>query len=137
MTTAVDPRGAARNQVAKITLKDPTPPYKFIRFEATQTGGANLQVGEIEIFGKFGGLSIPAVSGVVVGAAIDWWMTARFQEQLENRCNAFIDSVQVTLITGTRDKPGVEPLLAEAVRVTDAAQRRAIHDVLVQKVNSP
>ena len=75
--------------------------------------------------------------GIVVGAAIDWWMTARFQEQLENRCNAFIDSVQVTLITGTRDKPGVEPLLAEAVRVTDAAQRRAIHDVLVQKVNSP
>jgi len=75
--------------------------------------------------------------GLVAGAAIDWWMTARFQEQLENRCEGFVDSVQLALITGSKESPGVDPLLAEAVRVTDAAQRRAIHDVLVQRVSQP
>jgi hypothetical protein len=100
---------------------------------AATTGGG----GAIGSAGGPAGTVIGAGVGLVVGAAIDWWMTARFQEQLENRCNTFIDSVQSTLITGTKDKPGVEPLLAEAVRVTDAAQRRAIHDVLVQKVNNP
>ena len=75
--------------------------------------------------------------GLVAGAAIDWWMTARFQEQLQNRCEGFVDSVQLALITGSKESPGVDPLLAEAVRVTDAAQRRAIHDVLVQRVSEP
>ena len=107
------------------------------------TSGAVAMVGATGGGGAIGSAGGPAGTiigagvGIVVGAAIDWWMTARFQEQLENRCNAFIDSVQSTLITGTKEKPGVEPLLAEAVRVTDAAQRRAIHDVLVQKVNNP
>ncbi|HEV2296300.1 MAG TPA: hypothetical protein VGR35_20830 [Tepidisphaeraceae bacterium] len=83
------------------------------------------------------GTIIGAGVGLAVGAVIDWWMTARFQEQLRKRCNAFVDSVQLALITGTKQSPGVEPLLAEAVRVTDAAQRQAIHDVLVQRVGSP
>lgn len=57
----------ARNQVVKVTLKDPSPPSKFIRLEVTQTGGANLQIGEVELFGKFGGLSNPGISGVLIG----------------------------------------------------------------------
>jgi len=83
------------------------------------------------------GTIVGAGVGLVVGAAIDWWMTARFQEQLRNRCEDFVDSVQLALITGSKQSPGVEPLLAEAVRVTDAAQRQAIHDVLVQRVSAP
>ena len=83
------------------------------------------------------GTIVGAGVGLVVGAAIDWWMTARFREQLRNRCEDFVDSVQLALITGSKQSPGVEPLLAEAVRVTDAAQRQAIHDVLVQRVSTP
>jgi hypothetical protein len=59
----------ARNQVAQITLKDPTPPYKFIRYQATETPGATHQISEIEYFGKFGGLSNPGVSGVIPSPA--------------------------------------------------------------------
>ena len=83
------------------------------------------------------GTIVGAGVGLVVGAAIDYWMTARFQEQLRNRCETFIDSLQITLIRGSKQAPGVEPLLAEAVRLTDGSQRQAIHDVLIQRTGGP
>src|SRR6185503_20967743 len=59
----------ARNQVIRITLQDPSPPYKYLRYEATETPGTIHQLGEIEYFGKYGGLSNPFVSDITQGAS--------------------------------------------------------------------
>ena len=60
-------------------------------------------------------------------AAIDWWMTARFQEQLQNRCESFVDSVQLALITGSKESPGVEPLLAEHADIETQLADPSVH----------
>jgi hypothetical protein len=107
----------------------------------TATGGAMVGGagggGAVGSAGGPAGTIVGAGIGLAVGAVIDWWMTERFREQLRNRCENFVDSVQITLIQGSKDAPGVEPLLAEAVRATDAAQRQAIQDVLKQRVSNP
>jgi hypothetical protein len=58
----------ARLQVAKITLDQPSAPYKFIRFECTRTADTLYQVGEIEYFGEFG-LGVPKIELLGTGTA--------------------------------------------------------------------
>jgi hypothetical protein len=59
----------ARNQVLRIDLADPSPPYKFIRYEATETPGPTHAISEIEYFGKFGGVNVPLISDVTAAAS--------------------------------------------------------------------
>jgi hypothetical protein len=53
----------ARNQVALITLGEPSEPYKFIRYFVVETPGTLHQLNEIEYFGSFGGTGVPALAG--------------------------------------------------------------------------
>ena len=53
-----------RLQVVKVTLTQPSPLYKFIRYEVTETAGPNHQLGEIEYFGTFGGTNLARLSGL-------------------------------------------------------------------------
>ena len=76
-------------------------------------------------------------AGLVVGAAIDWWMTDRFKEKLAEQCNRFIDTVRDQLIDGTPQQPGLRSVFAEAVRLSDEAQRKAILDVLLEESGLP
>jgi hypothetical protein len=75
-------------------------------------------------------------AGLVVGAAIDWWMTDRFKDKLAEQCNRFLDSVRDQLIDGTLDQPGLRTVFGEAVRLSDEAQRKAILDVLLEEIGS-
>jgi hypothetical protein len=59
----------ARNQVIRVTLQDPSPLYKFIRYEATETPGSGHQLAEIEYFGKYGGVNNPVPSDVIQSPA--------------------------------------------------------------------
>ena len=92
--------------------------------------------------GTLGSLAGPAGTvvgigaGLVVGAAIDWWMTDRFKDKLAEQCNRFLDSVRDQLIDGTSEQPGLRTVFAEAVRLSDEAQRKAILDVLLEEIGS-
>jgi hypothetical protein len=59
----------ARNQVVRIDLENPSPLYKFICYEATETPGPTHQLAEIEYFGKFVGLDNPVPSDIAAGAS--------------------------------------------------------------------
>ena len=93
--------------------------------------------------GAVGSLAGPAGTvvgigaGLVVGAAIDWWMTENFKEKLAEQCNRFLDTVRDQLIDGTNQQPGLRVVFDEAVRLSDEAQRKAILDVLLEENGSP
>jgi len=55
------------NQVAKITLPAPAPPYQYIRFQVSDTAGLLHQLNEIEYFGDIGGLGKPRLTSRKVG----------------------------------------------------------------------
>jgi len=93
--------------------------------------------------GAVGSLAGPAGTvigigaGLVVGAAIDWWMTENFKEKLAEQCNRFLDTVRDQLIDGTHQQPGLRAVFDEAVRLSDEAQRKAILDVLLEENAAP
>jgi hypothetical protein len=76
-------------------------------------------------------------AGIVVGAAIDWWMTEKFKEKLAEQCNRFLNTVRDQLIDGSGNQPGLRAVFDEAVRLSDEAQRKAILDVLLEENGSP
>lgn len=51
------------NQVAKVTLGAPAPPYLYLRYQVSHTAGSLHQLNEIEYFGDVGGVSKPSLSG--------------------------------------------------------------------------
>jgi hypothetical protein len=51
------------NQVVKVTLPTPAPPYQYLRYEVSHTAGPLHQLNEIEYFGDVGGVSKPTLSG--------------------------------------------------------------------------
>jgi hypothetical protein len=72
--------------------------------------------------------------GVAVGAAIDWWMSERFEARMTAQLNAFFDSVEGQLVTGTEQAPGLQKALDEAVRMGGAAQRAALEAAIKESV---
>lgn len=105
----------ARNQIAKITLKDPTPPYKFIRYEATETAGATHAVAEIELFGKFGGLSNPGVSGILNAANF-------LQLKVRDGVDTMLDPSTIKLLV---DGVAITPVLSKNADVTSLLYDRS------------
>lgn len=56
----------ARTQTLLFSLETPAPPYTFIRYSVTQTGGNDHQLNEIEYFGTVGGTSsAPVITDIV------------------------------------------------------------------------
>jgi len=72
----------ARNQVVRIDLADPTPLYKFIRYQATETPGPTHQLAEIEYFGKFGGVRIPLISDITPAPS---WVLLRVTDGVDTQ----------------------------------------------------
>ncbi|MFN0130776.1 MAG: LamG-like jellyroll fold domain-containing protein [Verrucomicrobiales bacterium] len=50
------------NQVAKVTLGAPAPPYLYLRYQVSHTAGPLHQLNEIEYFGDVGGTSKPTLT---------------------------------------------------------------------------
>lgn len=69
------------------------------------------------------GTAAGIVGGFLVGAAVDWWMTDRFEEQVKSRCLAFLESSHAALITGPG---GLEEMLNLQVEQTASARRLAV-----------
>jgi hypothetical protein len=105
---------------------------------AAAAGGA--MAGGVGSGGAAGSIGGPAGTvigigaGLVVGAAIDWWMTDRFKDKLIEQCNRFIDTVRDSLIDGAGGQPGLRSVFDDAVRLSDEAQRKAILEVLLREV---
>lgn len=59
--SSTTPLWTSTNQVVRIDLQNPSPAYKYIRYQATETPGATHQIAEIEYYGKFGGLGNPTI----------------------------------------------------------------------------
>ena len=55
------------NQVAKVTLPTPAPPYLYLAIKSLNTAGPLHQLNEIEYFGDAGGTGKPTLSGRKVG----------------------------------------------------------------------
>ena len=55
------------NQVAKVTLASPAPPYQYLRYQVSHTAGPLHQLNEIEYFGDLGGVSKPSLSARKIG----------------------------------------------------------------------
>jgi len=51
------------NQVAKVTLAAPAPPYQYLRYQVSHTAGPLHQLNEIEYFGDVGGVGKPSLTG--------------------------------------------------------------------------
>ncbi len=98
---------------------------------ATGTGAAVGAKG-----GSLGGPAGTVVGfgvGVVVGVAIDWWMTARFEEKLAGELNKMVDRVQSLLIDETEDGVGLRTALDDICDVVRDAYQESLHDRIVKE----
>jgi hypothetical protein len=64
--------------------------------------------------------------GIAVGAAVDWWMSDRFEEKMTFQLNGFFDSVAHQLVEGTPGSPGLRVALYDAVKLGGESQRQAV-----------
>jgi hypothetical protein len=64
--------------------------------------------------------------GIAVGAAVDWWMSERFEEKMTFQLNGFFDSVTHQLIEGSKQSPGLRIALYDAVKLGGQSQRQAV-----------
>ena len=64
--------------------------------------------------------------GFAVGAAVDWWMSEKFEAKMTDQLNGFFDNVDNHLIKGTEQAPGLERALHEAIKHGSDAQRAAL-----------
>lgn len=70
------------------------------------------------------GTAIGLAGGFIAGAAVDWWMTAEFEQKIAGQCRSFLQATRDSLITGPQ---GLEALLvSEADRMHTAVQRAVI-----------
>lgn len=92
---------------------------------ATSTGGAGgTAVGPA-------GTIIGAGIGLVVGVAIDWWLTEEFQEKLVKDLNTYFDLLENHILDGTNEKPGLIPSLNRAIEDMNYAQAKVIGRAVV------
>jgi hypothetical protein len=68
--------------------------------------------------------------GLATGAAIDWWMSDKFEAKVTAQCNGFLDDVQSKLISGDKNSPGLEGSMQTAVQRASDAQRKTIVDAI-------
>lgn len=66
---------------------------------AAAGGGAGTLGGPV-------GTAIGIGVGLVVGIVVDWWMTDRFQAQLTNELDEYIEDLRAGLLEGAGDEPG-------------------------------
>jgi hypothetical protein len=103
--------------------------------ETTAAGGGAMVGGTatgggVGSFGGPAGTIIGVGLGLVAGAIIDWWMTDRFEAQLTEQCDRFLDGIERQLVEGNDQAPGLRRSFDQAVKLADQYQRQAIIDSL-------
>jgi len=70
--------------------------------------------------------------GVAVGAAVDWWLSDRFEAKMTAQLNTFFDTVDHQLTHGTPTSPGLEQTLHAAVKLGNQTQHTAIEHAFLE-----
>ena len=69
--------------------------------------------------------------GLVVGLAIDWWMTEKFEKKLQTQLITMINRMEQSVLMGSDDKPGLKAQLYETCDQFKGAYQQTIHDTLL------
>jgi hypothetical protein len=121
---------AARQVVASILSRVGTQ----VAARAVAAGGAT--VAGAAAGGGGGSVAGPAGTiigigvGFIAGAAVDWWMSEKFEAKMTDQLNAFFDNVETHLVQGTDKAPGLEKALKDAVKHGGDAQRAALTNAI-------
>jgi hypothetical protein len=92
--------------------------------------GATSAGGGVGSFGGPAGTVIGVGIGLVVGVAIDWWMTDRLESHLAEQCNTFLDTVEAQIVEGSGQTSGLRMSFEHAVKLADEHERQAIVDAI-------
>jgi hypothetical protein len=68
--------------------------------------------------------------GIVVGAAVDWWLSDKFEEKIVDQSNLFLDTLETRLREGNGKSPGLRQTLTEAIKVAGQLQRKAVEQAM-------
>lgn len=107
--------------------------------EVTVAGGATAS--SAAAGGAGGSLIGPAGTvvgfgvGIAVGVAIDWWMTARFEQKLAVQCHAFLDSVEQRILQGDDNETGLVELMNATMEANRITQHRAVYAGILESAS--
>lgn len=99
---------------------------------ATATGAA--------VGGSGGSLGGPASGivalgiGVIIGVAVDWWMTERFRARLEAELLAYLNELEETLLYGDESALGLRGRLADLIQRTNSAREQALLTAITTRI---
>lgn len=77
------------------------------------------------------GTCVGAGVGLVVGLAIDWWMTEKFEEKLQTQLITMINQMEQRVLKGSDGNPGLKAQLYEACDQFKGAYQQTFHDTLL------
>jgi hypothetical protein len=106
--------------------------------EAATVASGSAMIGGTATGGGVGSLGGPAGTvigvgvGLVIGTAIDWWMTDRMEAKVTDQCFTFLDTVERQIVDGGAQSPGLRASFEDAIRLQDQNQRQAIIEALVE-----
>lgn len=98
--------------------------------EGIEAGGATA--GGAAAGGGAGSVAGPAGTiiglgvGIVVGAAVDWWLSDKFEEKVTGQCNQFLSMLDHRLCEGNQKAPGLRQSFQQTLKLTGQAQREAV-----------
>jgi hypothetical protein len=70
--------------------------------------------------------------GIVAGAAVDWWLSDRFEAKMTAQLNQFFDALDHRLTQGAPGAPGLEQTLRAAVTLGNQTQHTAIEHAFLE-----
>lgn len=91
-------------------------------------GGAGSTVGPA---GTVVGIAV----GIVVGAAIDWWMSEKFEAKMTTELNTFLTDLERSMVEGNASQPGLRKSFQDALDANSKVQRDAIISTLLQEAD--
>jgi hypothetical protein len=77
------------------------------------------------------GTFIGAAVGLVVGLAIDWWMTERFEAKLREQLKAMVDEIEASVFEGAQGELGLRLSLSQTCDVLRDTYRSAVFELVV------
>jgi phage tail tape-measure protein len=101
---------------------------------ATTGGGATLGAAGAGAAGGTAagpaGTMVGAAVGLLVGLGVDWWMSARLEEDLREQTTLCLDQLEHAIIEGQGSEPGLRRSLDAFCEDYDSVQREALLDAL-------
>jgi hypothetical protein len=107
---------------------------------ATASASAGGATAGGAVAGGAGGSSVGPVGtvvgagvGLIVGVIIDWWISEYFEVKLSLQLQEMIDQIELSVIQGIGEQPGLELALAETCDVLRDEYQQSLFDRIVQE----